>query len=188
MNFCLYDKKAFCLTSPMLWRNKIYNLIACIYARNWCLYLQDCFFMKKKLTEFNLKQRNEKIPILRAGDIVKITRKIKEGNKETSQLFEGVIIAIKGKQSSSPMITVRKVSHGVGTELILPLYSPSIGKIILVKRSKTRRSKLYYIREKSTKSLKMKYKDLSEFTKTDPVDIKTTVDEEDTKKKDDEKK
>lgn len=123
--------------------------------------------MKKKITEFNLSQRDKKFPDLRAGDIVKITRKIKEGAKEISQVFEGIIIAIKGKQSSSPMITVRKVSHGVGSELILPLYSPNISKLVLVKRAKVRRAKLYYIREKSVKSLKMKYKDLSEFAKAE---------------------
>jgi large subunit ribosomal protein L19 len=132
--------------------------------------------MKKKIIEFNLSQRNKNLPDLRAGDIIKITRKITEGAKEISQLFEGIVIAIKGKQSSSPMITVRKVSHGVGSELILPLYSPNISKITLVKRAKVRRAKLYYIREKSVKSLKMKYKDLSEFAKPEetPEDPKIT--------------
>ena len=123
--------------------------------------------MKKKIIEFNLTQREKEIPYLRSGDIVKITRRIKEGAKELSQVFEGIIIAIKGKQSSSPTMTVRKVSHGVGTELILPMFSPNISKIVLVKRAKVRRSKLYYIREKSTKSLKLKYKNLSEFAKID---------------------
>jgi large subunit ribosomal protein L19 len=123
--------------------------------------------MNKKIIEFNAKQREKKIPDLRAGDIVKITRKIKEGNKEISQVFEGIIIAIKGKQSSSPMLTVRKVSHGVGVELILPAYSPNIAKIVPVKRARVRRSKLYYIREKSARSLKLKYKDLSEFANMD---------------------
>lgn len=121
--------------------------------------------MNKKMIEFNLIQRNKQVPDLRSGDIIKVTRKIKEGAKEISQTFEGIVISIKGKQSSSPMITVRKVSHGVGVELILPVYSPSISKIVLVKRAKVRRSKLYYIREKSAKSLKMKYKDLSKFAK-----------------------
>jgi large subunit ribosomal protein L19 len=121
--------------------------------------------MKKKIVEFNMGQRDKKVPDFRAGDIVKITRKIKEGGKEISQTFEGIVIAVNGKQSSSPMITVRKVSHGVGVELILPIFSPTISKIILVKRAKVRGAKLYYIREKSTKSLKLKYKDLSEFAK-----------------------
>lgn len=121
--------------------------------------------MKKKIIEFNSSQRNKKVPELRAGDVVKIHRKIKEGGKERIQVFEGIIIAIKGKQSSSPMMTVRKVSSGVGVELILPIHSPQIEKIELVKRAKVRRAKLYYIRDKSTKSLRMKYKDLSGFVK-----------------------
>jgi large subunit ribosomal protein L19 len=123
--------------------------------------------MKKKIIEFNSIQRDKKVPELRSGDVVKIHRKIKEGNKERIQVFEGMIIAIKGRQSSSPMITVRKVSMGVGVELILPVYSPQIEKIELVKRAKVRRAKLYYIRDKSTKSLRMKYKDLSGFVKED---------------------
>jgi large subunit ribosomal protein L19 len=133
--------------------------------------------MKKKIIEFNSTQREKKIPDLRSGDIVKITRKIKEGGKEISQVFEGIIIAIKGKQSSSPTMTVRKVSHGVGTELILPIFSPNIGKIVLVKRAKVRRAKLYFIREKSTKSLKLKYKNLSEFAKVEPTDDKAMANE-----------
>lgn len=146
--------------------------------------------MNKKMIDFNLDQRSKKIPDLRAGDIVKITRKIKEGAKEISQTFEGIIIAIKGKQSSSPMITVRKVSHSVGVELILPVYSPSISKIVLVKRARVRRSKLYYIREKSAKSLKMKYKDLSKFAKIEekreevkPEEIKEKPEQKETAEK-----
>ena len=130
------------------------------------------FFMKKKIIEFNSTQRNKKVPDLRSGDIVKITRKIKEGSKEISQVFEGIIIAIKGGQSSSPTMTVRKVSHGVGTELILPVFSPNISKVVLVKRARVRRAKLYFIREKSTKSLKLKYKNLSEFAKVDQSTLK----------------
>ncbi|MCD6149309.1 50S ribosomal protein L19 [bacterium] len=123
--------------------------------------------MRKELIEFNLSQRNKKVPELRAGDVVKIHRKIKEGEKERVQVFEGIIIAINGKQSSSPTITVRKVSYGVGVELILPIYSPGIKKIELVKRAKVRMAKLYYIREKSAKSLRLKYSGLSDFSKAE---------------------
>lgn len=121
--------------------------------------------MQKKVIEFNLTQRAKKMPDLRAGDVVKVHRKIVEGGKERIQIFEGIIIAIKGKQSSSPMATVRKVSEGIGVELIIPVFSPKVGKIELVKRAKVRRSKLYYIREKSAKSLRLKYKELSHFAK-----------------------
>lgn len=117
--------------------------------------------MHKKMIEFNLKQRTSAVPELKTGDVVKIHRRIVEGEKETIQVFEGLVIAVKGKQSASPMITVRKVSHGVGAELVLPLFSPMIKKIELVKRARVRRAKLYYIREKSAKALKMKYKEIA---------------------------
>ena len=144
--------------------------------------------MKKKIVDFNKTQREKKVPDLRSGDIVKITRRIKEGNKEISQVFEGIIIAIKGKQSSSPMMTVRKVSHGVGAEIIMPIFSPSISKIVLVKRAKVRRAKLYYIREKSAKSLKMKYKDLSKFAKIEEEKPAVKKEEAETEAKQEESK
>ncbi len=124
--------------------------------------------MNKTLTEFNLNQRkSKKYPEFRAGDIVKVHRRIKEGEKERVQIFEGIIIAKKGGQSSSPTITVRKVSSGVGVELVLPVYSPSIDTIEVVKRAKVKRAKLYYIRDKSAKSLRLKYKDIAKFGVTE---------------------
>lgn len=115
-------------------------------------------YMNKKIIDFNLETRKSKdIVELRSGDVVKVYRKIVEGKKERIQVFEGMIIAIKGKQSSSPTITVRKISNGVGVEVILPIYSPQIERIELVKRAKVRRSKLYYVRDKSAKSLRFKY-------------------------------
>ncbi|MFZ2153825.1 MAG: 50S ribosomal protein L19 [Candidatus Moraniibacteriota bacterium] len=126
--------------------------------------------MNNKLVEFNLNQRTTKeMPNFQTGDIVKVYRRIKEGGKERVQVFEGMIIAKKGGQSSSPMITVRKVSSGVGVELVLPIYSPSIDKIEVVKRAKVRRSKLYYIRDKSAKSLRLKYKDIAKFASVEDV-------------------
>lgn len=120
--------------------------------------------MNKTLTEFNLNQRKSKnYPEFKTGDIVKVHRRIKEGEKERVQIFEGIIIAKKGGQSSSPTITVRKVSSGVGVELVLPVYSPSIDTIEVVKRAKVKRAKLYYIRDKSAKSLRLKYKDIAKF-------------------------
>ncbi len=120
--------------------------------------------MNKKLSDFNQDQRKTKsVPEIKTGYIVKVYRKIKEGSKERIQIFEGMVIAKKGGQSSSPMITVRKVSGGVGVELVLPVFSPSIEKIEVVKKAKIRRSKLYYIRDKSAKSLRLKYKDMAGF-------------------------
>ncbi len=117
--------------------------------------------MHKKLIEFNLEQRRTDIPELRSGDVVKVYRKIKEGAKERTQMFEGMIIAIKGHQSASPTITVRKVSLGVGVELVLPLNSPQVERVELVKRTRARRAKLYFVRDKSAKLLSKKLKEVT---------------------------
>lgn len=115
------------------------------------------------MIEFNKELRDKKIPPIQAGDVVKVHLKIKEGEKERVQMFEGLVIAKKGGQSSSPTITVRKVSNGVGVEMILPVLSKNVQKIELIKRAKVRRAKLYYVRNLTAKQSRMKYKDLEEF-------------------------
>ncbi len=94
---------------------------------------------------------------LRISDLVKIYYKIIENKKERVQVYEGNIIAFKGK-GLSRTFTVRKISYGVGVERIFPLYSPNIVKIELVKRGKARRSKLYYLRERTGKRAVIKEK------------------------------
>ncbi len=123
--------------------------------------------MNNKLVEFNKSQKTSETPKFRAGDVVKVFRKIIEGGKERVQVFEGMIIAIKGAQSSSKMITVRKVSNGFGVEIVVPVESPNIEKIELLKRAKVRRSKLYFVRERSAKSLKMKFTDAAKLAEAD---------------------
>jgi large subunit ribosomal protein L19 len=130
--------------------------------------------MDKKIIEFNKNQRAKKMLDFQAGDVVKVYRKIKEGDKERIQIFEGLVIAVKGGQSASPMITVRKVSQGVGVELILPVFSPNIEKIELVKRAKVRRAKLYYLRGLTAKKSRMKYSEVAEFIPEEaPAETKT---------------
>lgn len=120
--------------------------------------------MKSKVIEFNQEQRqSKKLPDLQAGDVVKVHLRIKEGGKERIQVFKGIIISMKGKQSSSPTITVRKVSNGIGVEMIIPILSKNVEKIEMVKRAKVRRAKLYYVRGLTAKQSRMKYKDVSEF-------------------------
>ena len=128
--------------------------------------------MNNKLLNFNESQKATKMPELRAGDVVKVFRKIIEGGKERIQLFEGMVISVKGKQSSSATITVRKVSNSVGVELVLPIQSPIIDRIEVVKRAKVRKSKLYFVRERSVKSLKMKYTNVEA-----PKNVKPVVEE-----------
>ncbi|MFA6047484.1 MAG: 50S ribosomal protein L19 [Parcubacteria group bacterium] len=127
--------------------------------------------MRKEIIEFNKSQRGSKKMDFQAGDVVKVSMKIKEGGKERIQIFEGLVIAVKGRQSSSPTLTVRKVSHGVGVEMIIPVLSPNISKITLVKRAKVRRSKLYYVRDLTAKQSRMKYKDIAEFIKDETSDV-----------------
>jgi large subunit ribosomal protein L19 len=121
--------------------------------------------MNQKMIEFNKNLRGSKKIDFKPGDVVKIHLKIKESGKERVQIFEGLLIGVKGRQSSSPTITVRKISHGVGVEMILPLLSKNVEKITLVKKAKVRRSKLYYVRDLTSKQSRMKYKEIKEFIK-----------------------
>ncbi|MEK7660236.1 MAG: 50S ribosomal protein L19 [Patescibacteria group bacterium] len=96
---------------------------------------------------------------IRAGDVVRVHQKIKEGDKTRIQIFEGLVLARKHGTEAGATFTVRKVSGGVGVERIYPLHSPNIEKIEIVKRSaKIRRAKLYYIREKAAKEQRKKMK------------------------------
>ncbi len=109
------------------------------------------------------------MPDIRPGDIIKVHQKIKEGDKERIQVFEGVVIARKHGKGISSMITVRKVVDQVGVERIFPVHSPSIEKIEVVKSSKVRRSKLYYLRTAKGAKGKLKNKDLAVAIAPEPV-------------------
>jgi large subunit ribosomal protein L19 len=95
----------------------------------------------KKVEEGFYKKR----PDVKVGDTVKLHLKIKEGSKERVQIFEGVVIGIKGSGLNKNLI-VRKISYGVGVEKIVPLHAPALEKVEVVKRGTVRRSKLYYLR------------------------------------------
>ena len=116
--------------------------------------------MNQKMIAFNESQRRDDLHTLRTGDVVRVTRRIKEGGKERLQLFEGMVIAQKGRQSASPTITVRKVSLGIGVEIIFSLNSSQVEKIEVVKHTTAGRSKLYYVRHKSAKVLSRKLKEV----------------------------
>ena len=91
---------------------------------------------------------------MRSGDTVRVWQKIKEGEKTRLQAFEGMILAIKHGKQAGGTFTVRRVVDEVGVERIFPLYSPVIDSIEVLKKANTRRSKLYYVRDKATKELK----------------------------------
>lgn len=93
---------------------------------------------------------------VRTGDTVRVHQKIKEGNKERIQVFEGVVIRTDRKNSLSSRITVRKVTSGIGVEKSFLLHSPLVVKIEVTKRSKVRRKYLSFLRERSGKSARLK--------------------------------
>jgi large subunit ribosomal protein L19 len=95
------------------------------------------------------------IPPFRPGDTVRVNVRVKEGEKERLQAFEGVCIARKGG-GVSETFTVRKISNGVGVERIFPLHSPMIGSLIVVRRGVVRRAKLYYLRDVVGKAARIK--------------------------------
>jgi large subunit ribosomal protein L19 len=95
-----------------------------------------------------------KVPPLRAGDMVRIHNKIKEGNRERVQIFEGVVLRVHGS-GTRRMVTVRKVSYGVGVERIFPVQSPALAQIELVSRGKVRQSRIYYMRERFGKKARL---------------------------------
>jgi large subunit ribosomal protein L19 len=110
--------------------------------------------MSSKLEEFKKEQKKESIPDIQTGNTVRITQKI----GEKTQLFEGLVIAQKHGKDTTGTITVRKVIDKVGVEKVFPVHSPLIEKIEIIKKGKTRKSKIYYIREKSKKVVQKKIK------------------------------
>jgi len=97
------------------------------------------------------------LPNFGAGDTVKVHVKIKEGEKERIQAFQGVVIS-KRKGSSNATFTVRKVSYGIGVERIFPMHSPIIDKIEILTRGRVRRAKIYYLRKLRGKAARIKEK------------------------------
>ncbi len=104
-------------------------------------------------------QKKKAVVDVRSGDTVKVTQKIKEGNKFRSQVFEGVVIRTDRKDSHTARITVRKIASGVGVEKSFLLHSPLVEKIEITKRAKVRRNNLSYLRERSGKSARLTAKD-----------------------------
>ena len=92
-------------------------------------------------------EEKQALPALTTGLTVKVYEKITEGEKERIQIFEGIIIAIKGKTSDTKTMTIRKVASGVGVEKIFPFASPLLIKVEIVKKAKVSRAKLYYLKD-----------------------------------------
>ena len=103
------------------------------------------------------EQMRVDLPPFRSGDTVKVHSRIKEGEKERIQVFEGVVIR-KRKGNTGATFTVRKISYGVGVEKIFPVHSPTIDKVEIVSRGKARRARLYYLRKLRGKAARLKEK------------------------------
>lgn len=104
-----------------------------------------------------MEQMRGDIPGFKPGDTVKVHARIKEGEKERIQVFQGVVIR-KRKGMTGATFTVRKVSYGIGVERIFPLHSPNIDKVEVVTRGRVRRSRLYYLRGLRGKAARIKEK------------------------------
>jgi len=104
---------------------------------------------------FTEKYQKAQPPVVSIGDTVRVHLKVKEGNRERIQIFEGTVIAKKhgGIEES---FTVRRLSYGVGVEKVFPVHAPSIEKIEVVRHGKVRRAKLYYLRDRVGKAAKVK--------------------------------
>ncbi|MEZ4103016.1 MAG: 50S ribosomal protein L19 [Candidatus Paceibacterota bacterium] len=109
---------------------------------------------------------------LKAGDTVRVFSKIQEKGKTRLQAFEGLVLARKHGTELGATITVRKISEGVGVERIFPLYSPNVDRFEVIKRANVKRSKLYFLREKTAKEIRRKLKAFGFIVKTEDVEIK----------------
>ena len=107
------------------------------------------------VNEITKSQMKTDLPKLKAGQTVKIDVKIKEGEKSRIQVFEGIVIRVQGS-GIGETFTVRKISNGVGVERTFPIHSPLVDKITIVRTGKVRRAKLYYLRQRSGKSARIK--------------------------------
>ena len=124
---------------------------------------------KKEFTP--VEQASRKKLDFKSGDTVRVWNKILEKGKVRLQAFEGLVLSRKHGTESGATFTIRKVASGVGVERIFPLYSPNIDKIEILRKSKTRRSKLYFIRTKAVKEVKKRLKSITLSAKKQPKEI-----------------
>lgn len=118
---------------------------------------EDIIVNNRLVDEITKSQIRTDLPEFASGDEVKVSVKIIENNKKRIQVFQGVVISVRGSQISKTF-TVRKMSYGIGVERTFNLHSPSIDSIVVVRRGKVRRNKIHYLRERSGKSARIKAK------------------------------
>ena len=104
---------------------------------------------------FTNEQLKKELPVIRIGDTIRVHNRIKEGNRQRIQMFEGTVIAKHGG-GISETFTVRRISYGVGVEKTFPIHSPNVEKVDIIRVGKVRRAKLYYLRGRVGKASKVK--------------------------------
>ncbi len=133
------------------------------FEKNENTFPTNYYFCSPKITVMNAIQKveaeflNAGVPDFAAGDTVTVHYKIKEGNKERIQLFQGVVLQ-RRNAGLDETFTVRKISSGIGVERIFPIHSPNIEKIEVNRRGKVRRARIFYLRSKSGKQGRVKEK------------------------------
>ena len=115
--------------------------------------------LRKAIADIEAKYARNDIPEMRAGDTVRVHTKIKEGDKERIQIFEGVVMAYRKGTPGSSMFTVRKMSYGVGVERMFPVHSPRIDKIEVLGHGGVRRARLYFLRGLQGKAARLQQED-----------------------------
>ena len=144
------------------------------------------------IKKVNDEQKKYAVVDVKSGDTVKVSQKIKEGNKERVQVFEGVVIRVDRKNSSTARITVRKITSGVGVEKSFLLHSPLVEKVEVVRRAKVRRNYLSFLRNRSGKSARLIAKDFDRVAvntlkeeptgaSADSAEVKETKEDKETK-------
>lgn len=118
--------------------------------------------MQELVKKFEKSQIKRKMPEIKPGDTVKVYQKIKEGDKERIQFFQGTVIRISNGYGMNGTFTVRKIASGVGVEKIFPFHLPTIVKLEVLKKGDVRRAKLYYLRNLQQKKAKLKEKNISQ--------------------------
>ncbi len=111
-----------------------------------------------KLIEQEYAEKRKDLPEFKAGDSVNVHVRIREGNKERIQQFQGTVIQRKNGNTNGETFTVRKISNGIGVERIFPVLSPNIEKIEVVRKGKVRRARLFYLRGRQGKAARIKEK------------------------------
>lgn len=111
-----------------------------------------------KLIEEEYKGKRESLPSFGPGDTINVHVKIREGNKERIQQFQGAVMQVKNPNTNGETFTVRKISSGIAVERIFPLISPNIDKIEVIRKGKVRRARLFYLRGRKGKSARIKEK------------------------------